>query len=688
MGTYYHTIGKLKRGAFPRRFIVLAAAPIVTQHGACRPLFLETLRLGALTYLHRDGGCSWTIKDYSYHDGSEMLDRIHKSSYVKETTWLMAYNLGYTLALSELWQHAIGGGVQVDGYMLQGNVQTVRMKIRGKRVNCVDARNYVQESMGNLYSMAKLPAPPVYADDDTDSLALDKARMQVAAMVELIMCLCQMLYHDADGAWGWSAGGIGWQSWRRGLMNGRVRVHAHPEATAMEREAYSGGRSECRFIGSVNGTVNEVDFNSLYAHCMSTTAMPIRLDTVEDCTVQSLACGLSSGRLAVARVELDARTNDYPYIMYPERSGPDSSSPPLPSYIRPVPQWRRIWGRGRFTATLAGAELLRAVASNEVAGVRRVSWYESGRPFVSFVAHWYACRTRYRESRRLIEEAICKRILTVLPGKFGQRAYEWIAQPGRKPHLPYGHWHEWDGEDGRFQLYRALAGAVQRYSPHRGLDLNSEQFLRQPSRNDLIIAAEHKHSFPAISAHVTSAARVCVDNAVAIAGTLDCYRYDTDSLDVSTIGLERLADAGLISQTEIGKLKLVRSAYGAAYRGPHDSTIGTGCDTKVNGGPTQEMDGCGRGHIGSGRTTVKPAEDNPRNPELPAVCGSGNVHQLFRSGSELWRSCVSVTAAARNRYAGRIGPDGWVRPLLIPADLPGRRDGELLDERSNRADYQ
>ena len=459
----------------------------------------------------------------------------------------------------------------------------------------------------------------------------------------------------AGGAWGWSLGSLAWHSWRRGLMGDRVHVHADPEVHALEREAYIGARTECRYLGEVRGTVNVVDYNSLYAHVM-TGPCPVELKCLTSREpVSHLDRSLRNGARAIARVTVDARNYDYPYRLWPGQSPPPARGNVLPPYMARTTQWRRLWGRGQFETTLATPELLRALEAGEITSVDRVAWYEAGQPFGRFVDYWYRKRLEYRDKHRPAEDAICKRLLTMLTGKFGQHSRDWTDVPGKPAQLPFGHWWEWSGDHSEWKIFRSLGGCAQVYgSP-----------------------GEWQHSCVGLSAHITSGARVLTDAAVEIAGPLDCYYYDCDSLHVTPLGLERLADTGMVSETELGRLKTKGTYHDAAYRNIRDYRLGThtgGCRVHgADGAPATPP-------RSAGLAAPTPHSSHPgRNDAdiVSALSGGSPINQLLRSGPECWRSIVSVSAAARYRYMGRVGADGWVRPLWIPSDLPGRPKGEL-----------
>src|SRR5439155_69531 len=202
-------------------------------------------------------------KDHVFDSGARLLSLLDRYTSRREVTWLIAHNVAYHLTVGELWVHALSGEPLVEGYHFEGRTMSARLRIKGKLLHCVDAANYLDRPWEWVCSALRMPAPQEYGSDDTDSLALDKARLQVAPVTEP----CPV-----------------------------------------------------RLLGQSVG------------------ASPARLHE-----------GLIGGELAIARVTVDARNYDYPYRLWPGQSAPPAGGSTLPPYMARTTQWRRVWGRGKFT---------------------------------------------------------------------------------------------------------------------------------------------------------------------------------------------------------------------------------------------------------------------------------------------------------------------------------------------------
>jgi len=644
MATSAHVLKPLKPQTLPRRFLILSVQPVVTREGAGVPLFAHRLRVWALRSLYRSGENCWDIKDAHGVDTESLLTQLDKWTRRGHAAWLFGLNLAYQFQVSGLALASLTQALTVHGYNLGDKVTTISCSIKGKELHCVDTGNYWWSKASYIYGLCKQADTSRPCDTDGDSTALDRARRQCEAVSEFVMRLVTFCCQQAGSSWGHTLAGIAWGSWRHGLCSCEVQCHGNKEATELERESYLGGRIECRYIGTVNGYVNELDYNSLYAHCMD-APMPVALRSYAGgCLPSELYREIKAGSLVVARVKVNSRLHDYPYSIYPGKGAPPDCPSALPSYMRTACNPIRIWGRGKFTTTLATPELMRALESDELMSVDRVAWYEPGLPFKTFTAHWYQKRLDYRTKGRALEESLAKRMLTVLPGKFGQKSHEWINVSGMKAALPFGHWYKWDQEAKQHMMYRSLAGAVQVYVP----------------------TGEWKHSFPALSSHVTSAARCLVDSTIEIAGPYDVYYYDTDCLHVSNTGLKRLEEAGLIDGTALGKLKRKSISAGAGYRNCRE----------IRFGGSDNYNGADRASSPNGDASS--SGDVATSP----------VYHLLQSGPDAWRSVVAAQYARRNRYAGRVGTDGWVRPLQLPEQIINAPQGELFDDNERGQEAQ
>jgi hypothetical protein len=162
--------------------------------------------------------------------------------------------------------------------------------------------------------------------------------------------------------------------------------------------------------------------------------------------------------------------------------------------------------------------------------------------------------------------------------------------------------------------------------------------------------AESDKSFIAISAFVTSAARVRMNELRNIAGKRSVYYQGCDGLIVTKDGFDRLDAACEIHQTALGKLKLVEVVNTGEIIGCNDYRLG---DRVVIGGRTAQVE------LG------KDGEVLQRK-----FFGAANLFK-GRSLSEVTEELVEWRRTG-GTAKGTAGADGWVEPYeLTPEYVTG-----------------
>ncbi len=181
-------------------------------------------------------------------------------------------------------------------------------------------------------------------------------------------------------------------------------------------------------------------------------------------------------------------------------------------------------------------------------------------------------------------------------------------------------WWEPRGE-GEIVRMRAIAGSVQ----------------------EEVISGEHPQACPAISAWVTSAARVILWRSFLVAGRENVYYTDTDSIHCSQEGYHRLHDAGMVEHGVMGKLRLVDVARVAIYKGPKHYQL----DDKLT---------CS-GLVKSSR--VNPGDEV--SVWIREGLADGTIQAHRPEGRRQRRGLVDL----RESQAARTGSDGRIRPMIL-----------------------
>ena len=190
-----------------------------------------------------------------------------------------------------------------------------------------------------------------------------------------------------------------------------------------------------------------------------------------------------------------------------------------------------IFPIGTFETVLATGELSLALAENAITKVISVAIYERAKIFDEFIAFFYNERLKAKSEGKTAYVQFYKLLMNSLYGKFGQQMGEWTTI-GKCDPKEVDYYSEVVRGERHIYKYRKINGLVQRY------EKKCEAF----------------NSFAAISAHVTSYARVKMWQLINLANIENVYYCDTDSIFVNEQGYKNLSEH--IHKDKLGKLKI------------------------------------------------------------------------------------------------------------------------------------
>lgn len=274
-------------------------------------------------------------------------------------------------------------------------------------------------------------------------------------------------------------------AFRHRFMDHEIYCDSNPDALAIARASYRGGRVECRQLGRVEGPITILDVNSMYPFVMRELEVPTKLLSVLSRRKPADFAPYLERVAAVAEVELDTDQACYPVDV-------DN---------------RLCFPLGRFVTTLAGPELVYAFQHGHVIRVLRAALYEKAALFTRFVDWCWQSRRDAQARNDPVNAWLYKIMGNSLYGKFGQRGRVWKFTGEIRPGLT-ADLSSYSLDTHTWTRLRAVAGQVQE------LDTESEAF----------------NSHPAIASYITSAARLYLWRLVQLAGPENVLYLDTDSL--------------------------------------------------------------------------------------------------------------------------------------------------------------
>lgn len=260
------------------------------------------------------------------------------------------------------------------------------------------------------------------------------------------------------GPWGPTTASLALNFLRRRLPWRTVLHHHDERAGRLEAAAIHGGRRSLWYLGnigteatwarfaavaparsdrgSLNATLTHWDVRSMYPYLLSRMPFPIcKIDYRRKMSVGHLRAALEHHGV-LARVTLRTLSPEYP--VRTDRG--------------------TIYPIGVFVTTLAGPELLHALAEDAVVEVHAAAVYRMGSPFKSAAAPLLALRHQYRESGEKGWELLAKQIANAMSGKLAPNAHHFEPRPRITPPVQWGCWRSRDLEAGTVKDYRTWCG--------------------------------------------------------------------------------------------------------------------------------------------------------------------------------------------------------------------------------------
>lgn len=220
----------------------------------------------------------------------------------------------------------------------------------------------------------------------------------VLGLQEVLFAFWTMLYRlvGSIGELPMTLPALAMRLWRLSL-DGEIMTPSNKRLKALERRAYTGGRTECFRVGRTPA-VNVYDVNSLYPAVMEGIEVPARYRGGFTRTYDPDRLGLyevtfCQTNRAAKPVLRDETSNEFQYE-----------------------------GSGVYTTT--ELDLLREIGGDfEVA--QGYVFFRSRNLFESFISRWYGIRLEAQRNNDTGLSYVCKILMNSLYGKFGQREEGW-----------------------------------------------------------------------------------------------------------------------------------------------------------------------------------------------------------------------------------------------------------------------
>jgi len=405
-------------------------------------------------------------------------------------------------------------------------------------VKIVDSTNYFKTSLEEIAKLYGLEKVKVEDWEKADAKTLmDRVERDVFILYYIIRDLIDWWIGEKLGKFGVTAASLAWNAFRHRFMRHKILSHQNPSLELAEREAYYGGRTEVFKCGRYQGRFFILDVNSMYPATMKDGYFPTQVVGYV-------------GEAAPAEIKRATDNVVYNCLAYI-----DTEAEIYPKRLHGL---GLTFPTGRFITRLIGPELKEAARRGHLAKAEDCYVYRAEQIFKEYVEYFWDLRRRYKEAGDKVREQFAKLLLNSLYGKFGQWAKP-VKALGTSLMPKYMAADFVDAVEGRIgRFYQA----------------GHEVFIQLKEKETWRNAAV------AISATVTSYARLVLWSLIETATLENVYYVDTDSLMVNEAGLERLKPW---IGNDLGWLKLEKEADVVEIRAPKDYSFGA--LTKIKGIP-------------------------------------------------------------------------------------------------------
>ena len=539
-----------------------------------------------------------TSPDVSRHFWNHVSDEPEEG----ETLYVYAHNAEYDVLVTKgiLW--LARNGYRVSSWFAKGSVFILDFERKDQKIRILSTTNYYAGSLKQLGQIVGLEKMEV----DVFSISREESEPYCKRDVEIIVAAMEryfnFIYTNQYGSVMSTISGQAFHIFKKSFMPTEVFIHAHEKVLALERSSYMGGRVECFRLGRLPGTVCVLDVNSMYPACMHNEKMPVKYKTArKNPKIKDLENWIKEYCL-IADVTITTTKPVYPFR--------DKD--------------KLIFPTGTFRTSLTTPELRLALKRGNVVKCHYVAIYEGAILFENYVETFYKLRQQTKDK---LENTTLKLFLNGLYGKFGQEADIWQAVADADPNIIQVE-EVYNEEKRCFETYKTFGGT--RFH-HEGVE-------------------ESYDSFPAVAAHVTSAARVLLLNYIETAGFENVYYCDTDSLFISKEVSHKLDE--YIHDKTLGLLKLEKESDNIILYAPKDYAIR---NCKITGQDYIKRKGVKRGAVPLNDSGTKWQQENW--PKMAGMIRRGNLEEYATKTGE--------KNLSRKYNKGVLQDDGRVSPIEL-----------------------
>ena len=358
------------------------------------------LRLGVAIYIRLNHENKIVQREQTiFHTNNEFLDFVLDHCCSKQKLWCFAHHSAFDVRVLDLPTLVHERGFTSTPPIINDRVFIWDIKTPKNTITFLDTANYGVQSVDQLGKDMGFPKQSVdFATVSNSDLILYCIR-DTEILEKFILSYIDFVYSNDLGAVKVTIASQAFNTFRYRFMSRQPEIHINEQALKVERNAYTGGRTECFFIGELKqDNYYYVDFNSMYPYVMRNKKVPYRLRGYTENVPPAFLKARMNNFYVIAEVLIRTEKNAYPLKF----------------------NKKLLFPIGTYRTTLHHSELKRAVNNNEILHIYKCCVYEQDYIFRSYVDFFYKAKVKYTEIDNQTWRYMTKLFLNSLYGKFGQ----------------------------------------------------------------------------------------------------------------------------------------------------------------------------------------------------------------------------------------------------------------------------
>lgn len=464
---------------------------------------------------------------------ADLLEHVVKQG---SKLYVIAHNVGYDWVISDINGELTKRGWEMRFFSDSKGATIIPYRKEKKEIIFIDSMNWFRASLATIAAEFGLTKYDVDFYDTTEDKLKLHCKVDVMILDKIMKAWFKLIQDEDYGSFKPTIASQALEAFKQKFLDCEISTDQGLVQKDLERLCYYGGRTEANYIGDFDGGITCLDLNSAYPSVMYDGLYPIRYKESRRNPRVDDILSLPRDIGYFGEVEIECNVALYPVRL----------------------EDRLVFPTGRFITWLAMPELQQAIRKGHVVKIRTLHLYDLRPIFKDYIREIYGKRQAASANGLTAVSLMYKYMLNSLYGKFGEHKKVWT--PVYESDNP---------ENGYETVVNMETRKVEKYIHFNGKEYH------------LLNSSHKSHSFPLISAFVTSYLRVKMNEAIERVGQFNWVYCDTDSIYVTELGLKRMSD--LINEDELGAWKIEKVGEGISIRGLKDYTFCS--ENKIKGIP-------------------------------------------------------------------------------------------------------